>query len=155
MLKEELSCWEYLSILLFIPGMILTMLFSSKENRRLNQEDFNATFYTPVPMIYLGVNLFLCLILTVLWYYSFIISPESHIINDKNEEENIKMLESEIYSDDNQKEDKFERVSNNNNEVNKRNKSQIKKEQFKISKLYLYKSFYYVKFSSQRCAKNY
>ena len=66
MLNEVISCWEYCGIALFVPGVVLTLLFASMENNRLNQEQFNKIFYSKGPMTYFLINIGLVLIMSIL-----------------------------------------------------------------------------------------
>lgn len=61
-LKEKVTKWEYMGVLLFIPGIIVTLKFASKNNERLNREQFNDVFYSPFSMIYLITNIVVLLI---------------------------------------------------------------------------------------------
>jgi drug/metabolite transporter (DMT)-like permease len=55
-LKERIRLWEYLGMSMFIPGTILTLCFSSFENRRYNRGEFNELFYSTQSIIYLVVS---------------------------------------------------------------------------------------------------
>lgn len=61
-LHERVTKWEYMGVLLFVPGIIVTLKFASKNNERLNREQFNNVFYSPTSMIYLGANIVILLI---------------------------------------------------------------------------------------------
>lgn len=65
MLNEKVTKWEYGGILLFIPGIIVTLKYASMKNERLNREQFNDTFYSKVPMTYLMINLVLIAVMAV------------------------------------------------------------------------------------------
>ena len=71
MLNEKITCWECCGIMLFVPGIILTLLFASMENNRLNQEQFNQIFYSKASMTYLGLNLVIVLIMSIISVLTF------------------------------------------------------------------------------------
>ena len=56
-LNEIIRRWEYIGIMFFIPGAILTLVFASKENNHFTREQFNNIFLTTLTMTYLLVNI--------------------------------------------------------------------------------------------------
>lgn len=56
-LNEIIRRWEYIGIMFFIPGAILTLVFASKENNHFTREEFNNIFFTTLTMTYLLVNI--------------------------------------------------------------------------------------------------
>ena len=99
MLNEKITYWEYWGILLFVPGIILTLMCASMENNHLNQEQFNKIFYSKTSMIYLGFNLTIVLLMAIISVLT--IKHFAHI--EKETEDNLSSDENfddEIYSDD-------------------------------------------------------
>ena len=74
--------------MLFIPGIVLTLLFASMENNRLNQDQFNKVFYSQIPMAYLGINFLIVIIMSVISYNTFKIleSNDQQIKHPENED---------------------------------------------------------------------
>ena len=74
-LNEEIRLWEYIGMGLFIPGSILTLCSSSLTNHRYNREEFHTLFYSKRSMIYLFTNLFLMVVLWIIWHLILKINP--------------------------------------------------------------------------------
>jgi hypothetical protein len=62
-LNEQATWWEYLGIMLFIPGSIFTILSASRTNHLLNREKFNELFYSTQSVLYLSGNALACILL--------------------------------------------------------------------------------------------
>lgn len=77
-LNEPIRKWEYIGIVLFIPGSILTLLYASMENRRYTRQEFNELFFSFSTMTYLGVTLFIIVIGIVLSEIILTIHPTTH-----------------------------------------------------------------------------
>ena len=56
-LKEEIRKWEYISIALLIPGVIITLNYASMENQRYSSDEFSQLFFSTISMLYLFLNL--------------------------------------------------------------------------------------------------
>lgn len=52
-LHENIKFWEYIGIALFIPGTIITLMFSCMENHRYNYIQIHEMFYSSKTLTYL------------------------------------------------------------------------------------------------------
>ena len=50
-LHEKITKWEYISICLLIPGVIITLNSASMENKRYTYKEFNELFFSSFSMI--------------------------------------------------------------------------------------------------------
>jgi len=62
-LDEKVKFWEYIGITLFIPGTIMTLMFSCIENHRYSREQMNIFLYSGRTISYLLINFFALVIL--------------------------------------------------------------------------------------------
>lgn len=76
-LKERIRLWEYIGMILFIPGTILTLSFSSLENKRYNQREFSELFYSTQSMVYLLVTLIAMALLLGVSHAILKLNPDS------------------------------------------------------------------------------
>ena len=56
-LNENIRKWEYISISLLIPGVVITLSYASMENKRYTYKEFNDLFFSTFSMGYLIMNL--------------------------------------------------------------------------------------------------
>lgn len=68
-LKEPFKKWEIIGISLFIPGAILSLIFSSKQNNRYTLEEVNNLFLSFLSMGYILTNLILIIVGLICSYY--------------------------------------------------------------------------------------
>lgn len=68
-LKEPFKKWEIIGISLFIPGAILSLIFSSKQNNRYTLDEVNNLFLSLISMGYLLSNTFLIIVGLICSYY--------------------------------------------------------------------------------------
>mmetsp|Transcript_9592 Transcript_9592/g.9374 ORF Transcript_9592/g.9374 Transcript_9592/m.9374 type:complete len:167 (+) Transcript_9592:144-644(+) len=74
-LEEKISTVEYLAMILFIPGSIITLCFSSLENHRYNKEEFDTLFYSCRSLTYLFINCILMCVLLPVCHYILKMNP--------------------------------------------------------------------------------
>ena len=56
-LDEPIRKWEYISIAILIPGVVITLNYASMENQRYSSDEFNQLFFSTISMLYLFLNL--------------------------------------------------------------------------------------------------
>lgn len=75
-LNEIIRRWEYIGIMFFIPGAILTLVFASKENNHFTREQFNNIFLTTLTMTYLLVNVGFITCGLIISYFILTVHPK-------------------------------------------------------------------------------
>jgi len=76
-LKERIRLWEYIGMVLFIPGSIMTIACASLKNVRYNVDEFNELFYSPLAMIYLIITFSAMIVCMAIAHMVLKINPEA------------------------------------------------------------------------------
>mmetsp|Transcript_1894 Transcript_1894/g.1694 ORF Transcript_1894/g.1694 Transcript_1894/m.1694 type:complete len:320 (+) Transcript_1894:112-1071(+) len=74
-LNEKVKFWEYVGLSLFIPGSIMTLIFSRPENQRYSRQEINSFLYNKRILFYLLCNFLAMAVLMTLCYYILKANP--------------------------------------------------------------------------------